>query len=97
MFIPNAKQSRAAKMLDDAQLYLLDVDRLRTIARERGCKPSQVMESERLAFDILMDAERFVKCGFRMPASWMEFLGVSDSLTGRHCGQCAPIEIGREP
>jgi len=76
MFIPNAKQSAAAKKLNNAYLYLLDVDRVRTIARERECKPSEVRDSERLAFDILSNAERFVRCGFKMPHSWCEWLGV---------------------
>jgi len=74
MFIPNAKQSAAAHKLNNAYMYLLDVDRVRTMARERGCKPSEIWDSEQLAFDILMNAERFVRCGFKMPADWCKWL-----------------------
>ena len=60
-FIPNAKQAKAAQMLHNAYLHLLD-DR----------------ETYRLAFDILMDAERFVRSGFRMP-NWREFYHVDEA------------------
>jgi hypothetical protein len=55
MFIPNVKQSKAAGKLHRAWLYLAST--------RKTTDPRYEM-----AFDILMECERFVHCGYRMNA-----------------------------
>ena len=58
-FLPNVKQRKAIKMLNNAQLYVIGT--------------SYRTPEGKAAFDLLLEAERFVRCGFKMPdwRTWM--------------------------
>lgn len=64
-----------AKMLHDAYLHVIDCDRLRQMAAKAEVKPSSLFDQERNTCDLLSEAERFVRNGFRMPSNWAEFMG----------------------